>query len=192
VVSTAQTLPTAPKGIVDAALSLLSEAGFASLNFSGVATRAGVSTATIERLWTSKLDLVASVVEQLQAEVAVPDTGSLRTDCEQFVSEAIAVLATPEAQPVIVNLVGEAGRDPELAAKLRARLIAPRRAEVVRMLAAGQARGELAADADLGFLADLLVSPLYYRVLVTGDPLDTGLAREITDAVLGPASAQPA
>jgi AcrR family transcriptional regulator len=151
-----------------------------------------VSTATIERLWTSKLDLVASVVEQLQAEVAIPDTGSLRTNCEQFVSEVIEVLATPEAQPVIANLVGEAGRDPELAAKLRARLIAPRRAEVVRMLAAGQARGELAADADLGFLADLLVSPLYYRVLVTGDPLDTGLAREITDAVLGPASAQPA
>jgi EmrB/QacA subfamily drug resistance transporter len=192
VVSTAQTLRTAPKGIVDAALSLLSEAGFASLNFSGVATRAGVSTATIERLWTSKLDLVAAVVEQLQAAVAVPDTGSLRTDCEQFVSEVIAVLATPDAQPVIANLVGEAGRDPELATKLRARLIAPRRAEVVRMLAAGQARGELAADADLAFLADLLVSPLYYRVLVTGDPLHASLAREITDAVLGPASTQPA
>ena len=70
-----------------------------------------------------------------------------------------------------------------------ARLIAPRRAEVIRMLAAGQARGELAADADLVFLADLLVSPLYYRVLVSGEPLDPGLAREITDAVLGPAPA---
>ena len=35
----------------------------------------------------------------------------------------------------------------------------------------------------------LLVGPLYYRLLVSGDPLDPGLAREITDAVLGPASA---
>jgi EmrB/QacA subfamily drug resistance transporter len=189
VVSTAQNLKTAPKGVFDAALSSLAEAGFASLSFSGVATKAGVSTATIERLWTSKLDMVTSVVEQLQAEVTLPDTGSLRTDCERFVGDVIEVMAAPDAQPVIANLVGEAGRDPELAAKLRARLIAPRRAEVVRMLAAGQARGELPPDADLGFLADLLVSPLYYRLLVSGEPLDPGLAREITDAVLGAAPA---
>jgi AcrR family transcriptional regulator len=191
VVSTAQTLPTAPKGIIDAALSLLSEAGFASLNFSGVATRAGVSTATIEHLWSSKVDMVTTVVEQMQAAVALPDTGSLRTDCEQYVGEVIEVMASPDAQAVIANLVGEAGRDPGLAAKLRARLIAPRRAEVVQMLATGQQRGELPPDADLGFLADLLVSPLYYRLLVSGEPLEPKLAREITDAVLGPASAQP-
>jgi EmrB/QacA subfamily drug resistance transporter len=189
VVSTAQTLKTAPRSVYDAALSVLSEAGFASLNFSGVATRAGVSTATIERLWSSKVDMVTSVVEQLQAQVTVPDTGSLRSDCEQFVSDVIEVMGTPDAQAVIANLVGEAGRDPDLAAKLRARLIAPRRAEVVRMLEAGRARGELPPDADLAFLADLLVSPLYYRVLVSGDPLAPGLAREITDAVLGPAAA---
>jgi AcrR family transcriptional regulator len=189
VVSTAQTMKTAPKGVFDAALSLMSEAGFASLSFSGVATRAGVSTATIERLWTSKLDMVTSVVEQMQAEVPIPDTGSLRDDCEQFVDGVIRVMAAPDARPVIANLVGEAGRDPELAAKLRARLIAPRRAEVVRMLATGRARAELPPDADLGFLADLLVSPLYYRVLVSGEPLDPGLAHEITDAVLGPAPA---
>jgi AcrR family transcriptional regulator len=188
VVSTARTLPTAPSGVLDAALSLLSEAGFASLNFSGVATRAGVSTATIERLWTSKLDLVTSVVERLQAEVPIPDTGALRRDCEQFVGEFVRMMSTPEAVPVIANLVGEAGRDPDLAAALRARLIAPRRAQVIQMLAAGQARGELPPHVDLAFLADLLVSPLYYRVLVSGEPIGPGLAREITDAVLAPAA----
>ena len=66
------------------------------------------------------------MVEQLQADVAMPDTGSLRTDCEYFVGDVIRVMAAPYAQPVIANLVGEAGRDPELAAKLRARLIAAR------------------------------------------------------------------
>jgi EmrB/QacA subfamily drug resistance transporter len=186
VLATARTLPTARKSIVDAAFSLLSEAGFASLSFSGVATRAGVSTATIERLWTSKLDLVTSVVEELQAEVPIPDTGSLRRDCEQFVGDVVRMLSTPDTHTIVANLVGEAGRDPELARTLRARLIAPRRAAVVRMLARGLARGELPPAADLPFLADLLVSPLYYRVLVSGDPLDPHLAHEITDAVLGP------
>ena len=37
---------------------LLTEAGFSSLNFNGIASRAGVSTGTFEREWNSKLDLV--------------------------------------------------------------------------------------------------------------------------------------
>jgi AcrR family transcriptional regulator len=188
VVSTARTLRTAPSGVLDAALSLLSEAGFASLSFSGVATRAGVSTATIEQLWTSKLDLVTSVVEQLQEQVHMPDTGTLRGDCEQFVDELVHVMSVPETAPVIANLVGEAGRDPELASALRARLITPRRAEVMRMLAAGRARGELPPTADLAFLADLLVSPLYYRLLVSGEPLGPEFGPEIADAVLAGAT----
>jgi EmrB/QacA subfamily drug resistance transporter len=186
VVSTARTLPTAPRGVLDATLSLLAEAGFASLNFSGVATRAGVSTATIEHLWSSKLDMVTSAVQELQAEVPIPNTGSLRQDCEQFVGEIIELLNRPDTLPVIANLVGEAGRDPDLAAALRARLVTPRRAAVVQMLAAGVARGELPPDADLPFLADLLVSPLYYRILVSGEPIEGHLAHEITDAVLRP------
>jgi len=185
VVSTARNLPTVPAGVLDSALSLLSEAGFASLNFSGVATRAGVSTATIERLWSSKLDLVTSVVQRLQAQVVIPDSGSLRRDCEEFVANVAAMLSAPEAAPVVANLVGEGGRDAELADALRSRLVAPRRAQVLQMLAAGRARGELAADADLGLLADLLVGPLYYRVLVTGEPIGAELAHEIVDSVLG-------
>jgi EmrB/QacA subfamily drug resistance transporter len=185
VVSTARNLPTVPSGVVGAALSLLSEAGFASLSFSGVATKAGVSTATIERLWTSKLDLVTDVVEQLQALVPVPNTGSLRHDCEEFMVELVRVMGAPEIAPVIANLVGEAGRDPDLATALRTRLVAPRRAQVIQMLAVGQARGELPATADLAVLADLLVGPVYYRMLVTGEPIDPGLASEIVDTVLG-------
>jgi hypothetical protein len=58
----------------------------------------------------------------------------------------------------------------------------------MRMLAAGRARGELPPTADLAFLADLLVSPLYYRLLVSGEPLGPELGPEIADAVLAGAT----
>ncbi|HXY91178.1 MAG TPA: DHA2 family efflux MFS transporter permease subunit [Acidimicrobiia bacterium] len=189
VVTAARTLPAMPSSVFDATLRLLAEAGFSSLNFSGVATRAGVSTAVIEKTWRSKLDLVTSVVQQLQAQVPMPHTGSVHRDCEAYLTNVIRMLSEPRSAPVVANLIGEAGRDPALAAALRERLVTPRRLELVDMFEAARARGELRADADPELLADLIVAPVYYRLLVTGEPVDDALAARLTDTVLGPALA---
>jgi EmrB/QacA subfamily drug resistance transporter len=189
VVSTARSLPSMPGTVFDATLRLLAEAGFSSLSFSGVATRAGVSTAAIEKHWRSKLDLVTSVVGELQSEVPIPSTGSIRADCTAYVSSLVQILADPRAAPVVANLVGEAGRDPELAATLRERLITPRRRELVTMFRDATARGELRDGADPDVLADLIVAPVYYRLLVSGEPIDEAFAARLTDAVLDPQGA---
>jgi AcrR family transcriptional regulator len=175
--------------VFDATLRLLAEAGFSSLNFSGVATRAGVSTAVIEKNWRSKVDLVTSVVQELQSEVPMPSTGSVRRDCETYLRSVVHMLADPRAAPVIANLVGEAGRDPELATTLRARLVTPRRQQLTKMFEDAQARGELRADADPGLLADLIVAPVYYRLLVSGEPIDDEFATRLIGAVLDPEGA---
>ena len=52
-------------------------------------------------------------------------------------------------------------------------------------------RGQLPADTDRETLADLLVAPLYYRALVTGEPLSADTAHRIVDAALGPMGARP-
>jgi EmrB/QacA subfamily drug resistance transporter len=189
VVSTARTLPSMPGTVFDATLRLLAEAGFSSLNFSGVATRAGVSTAVIEKNWRSKVDLVTGVVQELQSEVPMPSTGSVRTDCETYLRSIVHMLADPRAAPVIANLVGEAGRDPELATTLRARLVTPRRQQLTKMFEDAQARGELRADADPALLADLIVAPVYYRLLVSGEPIDDEFATRLIRAVLDPEGA---
>jgi hypothetical protein len=52
-----------------------------------------------------------------------------------------------------------------------------------------QARGELRADADPGLLADLIVAPVYYRLLVSGEPIDDEFATRLIRAVLDPEGA---
>lgn len=45
-------------------------------------------------------------------------------------------------------------------------------------------RGEIGADVDLGFLQNLYVGPILYRLLVLGSPLDSAFQDRLVEAVL--------
>lgn len=184
---TASNLPGVAKpkrDVTGATLSLLTEAGFSSLTYHGVATRAGISTATLKRYWTSKVGLVSSAIEQAMAEYPVPDTGSFRRDCAEYLMRQAAGLARPHAASVIAGLIGAAADDPQTAEALRNRLIRPRRSAVQAMIERGITRGELDAGVDSDVLADLLVGPLYYRAILTGEPIDARVARQLVELAL--------
>src|SRR5690349_10214273 len=66
----------ADEAIHDATAELLANDGYAGLTMSGVANRAGVSTATLYRRWSSKLELVVDVLAAGVEESPVPDTGT--------------------------------------------------------------------------------------------------------------------
>jgi AcrR family transcriptional regulator len=51
--------------IIEAALELLAEKNYNGLTMTDVATRAGVSKATLYRRWTAKADIVADAVATL-------------------------------------------------------------------------------------------------------------------------------
>jgi Tetracyclin repressor-like, C-terminal domain len=125
-------------------------------------------------------------VNSLRAHVQVPDSGSVSRDCRAFLRAFIANLADPTLRSAIASLVGAAGRDPEFARAFQQRLVTPRRHELVRLLEGAQQRGELRPDADSDLLADLLVGPLFHRLLVTGEPIIPDLADELVDLVLEP------
>jgi EmrB/QacA subfamily drug resistance transporter len=182
--SAAQKLaPASRRSIVDATLSILAEGGLSSLNVNGIAARSGVATATIEHLWSSKLDMVVQALDSVFARGPVPDTGSFRTDCDIYLTNFASTLSRGDAAPVIAALVGEAGRDPRLAAALRARLIEPRRAAVREMIQRGMDRGELDGVTDTELIADVLAGPLFHRLLITGEPISTETGHELATLV---------
>ncbi len=86
------------RDVLGVTLRLLTEAGFSSLNFHGVASQAGIATGTIERNWNSKLDLVIDALRDAVAEYPIPDTGSLREDCHVYLRQTAEGLATPDAR----------------------------------------------------------------------------------------------
>ena len=176
--------PTRP-AIAGATMRALADAGFSSLSFHGVATRAGLSTSTIEYYWTAKVDLVIDALRSALAEHPVPDTGSLAGDCRSYLADFSTAMSAPDAGPVVAGLIDDAARDPVLAQTLRDRLVTPRRRDLEAMVQRGIDRGELRPDVDPDVLVDTLVGPIYHRVLVTGDSIDRHVTDEIVDLVLG-------
>jgi EmrB/QacA subfamily drug resistance transporter len=187
VIAAAQHLPAdarPPRDIAGAVLRLLTEAGFSSLTFNGVASRSGVSTQIIERYWGSRVEMVADAAKIVLADFPTPDTGSFRADCEAYLEQVAAVLGSARALPVIAQLVNESARNPELADALRARLIAPRRHALLELIDRAVTDGQLPAGTDRATMADLLVAPLYYRALITGEAVSRDTAHRIVHAVL--------
>jgi AcrR family transcriptional regulator len=174
----------ADAAIQEATVELLAAEGYAGLTMSGVAQRAGVSSATLYRRWHSKLELVVDVLALRAEESPVPDTGTLEGDCRATLRTLVDKARTTQTTPIMAGLVGEIGRNPDLASALRANLIAPRREALNEVFRRAQARGELDADIDVSLAADLLFGPLYHRLLVTGEPVTPRVADRLCDLVL--------
>ena len=174
----------ADRAILTAALALMGEHGVGALRMDDVAARAGVGKATIYRRYRSKDELVTSAVAAFVSEIAVPDTGSTRADLIGLMRSAVdAYSGTPEAG-AMPSLIDAISRDPELAAAFRDGFLARRRAALRAVLERGVERGDLRPDLDFELALDVLGGPLFYRLLVTGGPIDEQLAAGVVELIM--------
>ena len=188
--------PAADQAIVDAALVLFAEEGFERLTMEGVATRAGVGKATVYRRYPGKVELVMRAAECLTAdEPPASDTGTLRGDLVAFARSLVHLLTSTLTGGCVTQLVAALPRSPELADEY-ARFVAARRERTRGAVARAAGRGEVSPDTDAELVADLVAGPIFYRYLVSRDPLDDGYADAVVDAVLAslcaPADTTPA
>jgi hypothetical protein len=82
------------------------------------------------------------------------------------------------------GLVSELATNSELAQAFRERVVALRMHEVEQVLQRGIERGDLRADLDLELALDVLGGPLFYRLLITGGPIDGQLAEGVVELIL--------
>jgi AcrR family transcriptional regulator len=167
-----------------AALELMAEVGVADLRVDDVAERAGVGKAAIYRRHASKDDLVTAAVASLVSEIRIPDTGSTRDDLLVLMREAVEVYRDPLRAGVMPGLVGAMHSRPELARTVRDGFLEARRAALRIVLDRGVARGDLHTGLDVELALDVLGGPLFYRLLITGGPIDEALATGIADLVV--------
>jgi AcrR family transcriptional regulator len=156
-----------------------------SLTFNGIASRSGVSTATVRRHWRSRVDAVIDTLADAFAQFPIPDTGDLRADLDGYLTEEQRRLGAPRPRAVIAHLAAAAANDPALQDELIGRLVHPLRARFIARLQVAQSSGELARDLDLDIAADLLSGPVYYRALITGEGLDGTRIAPALDMILG-------
>jgi len=174
----------ADQAILDATIEEFAEHGYDGLTVEAVAARAGVGKATIYRRYCSKVDLVlaaaAAVAEQT---VPVPDTGTVRGDLRSIAGNLVRLLTEGPIGRTSRMIVAEMQRNPELAGAHRD-FIARRRRGTELVVRRGIERGELRRGTEPAIVADLLSAPVFYRHLMTGDPLDAPFLDAVVDAIV--------
>jgi len=173
------------EAILEATRELLVEGGVHRLTVEGVAARAGVAKTTIYSRWRSKDELALAVlIDMVQQFVATPELDDTRAELVAFVDAAVRILGGTLMGRVMQGLVSDLAANPELARAFREQVVSVRVAEARRLVERGIARGHLRADSDRELLHELLFGPVYYRLMLSGAPLEPGLAERIVDAVL--------
>ncbi|MGW5363200.1 TetR/AcrR family transcriptional regulator [Actinopolymorpha pittospori] len=172
--------------ILRAALDLCAEQSYGSVTMEAIAARARVGKPTLYRWWPSKgvLYLDVMLAEVSERFLVLPDTGDIAADLRTWIRGFLDLFAEPRLRALCVGVVGTAQHDPELKAMIRKAIHDPVRARNQSRIAAAQAAGQLPAmDPDL--IEDMLISPLWYRLLISEAPLTQEYADSVVAAVVG-------
>lgn len=193
----AKSAPGRPRdGRIDAAIitatrELVLETGYPALTLSAIAARAGTTTAALYRRWSSKAQLVHEAV--LEAEVIpafeLPDgagggadaaVGDPQADIRALVETVRVLFDRPEVRVALPGLIADTVADPDLHARMIARLAGNLPAFESRF---GRARR---SDDHLPVLAEVVAGAAIFRLLVSPDAaLDDEWVEELTALITG-------
>jgi AcrR family transcriptional regulator len=148
----------------------LARDGYAAMSLAAVAQEAGTTRQALYRRWPGKAELAAAVVAALDEE----EPGDLAADnpFTTLVAE-LTDFQRGVSKPGRLSLVGtmlQDTTDPDLRARYRSRVIAPRRARLLAALEAARGQGHLAPDADLEIALTMCTGAWYGRELA-GAPI---------------------
>jgi AcrR family transcriptional regulator len=174
------------EAILTAARELLAETGVRGLTIEAVAARSGVAKTTIYRRWRDRDELaLAAVWDDLVSSLGAPrDVGETQAELRAFIEPVVAVLRSPVMNTAIRGLTSEIAENPELSRTYRDQIVEPRLEQLRDLVERGVARGDLRPDTDVRLAHELLLGPVFYRLLYSSQPLDEGLGARVADAVM--------
>jgi len=160
-----------PAEIVQAALSVFAEKGFAAAKLDDIAREAGVSKGAIYLYFETKEDIFRAVVGQAIAPnvgmiraMAAAHPGPLADLLRNVTAHVAGVVAHTPLGGVLKMVVGEARNFPEIARVWHDELVSQALGAVTEAIAAAQARGEV-KPGDPRMYGLQLISPLLVAVL---------------------------
>ncbi|HEY2753054.1 TetR/AcrR family transcriptional regulator [Phenylobacterium sp.] len=149
--------------------------GYSALSLDAVARKAGVGKAALYRRWRSKADMASDLVKQLSATAILlsdpGDQGSLEADLYAALLAVRRILRHPLVRSILPDLYTAIPREPALAAAMRPGEMA-REKKVKALIDRAIARGELPSDVDRRAATDVLIGPLYWRIVLLGERCD--------------------
>lgn len=181
---------TRDAAILDAAIEVLGEVGYAAMTMDTVALKARAGKATVYRRWSSKEELVLDAVARLRLQQVpldpLPDTGTLRGD--------LVALFRPESEAegerrdkAAAGLVSMLSHHSTFAEAAHSALVDPWADAHRTLMRRAVDRGEVAATVDIETICQVLPTMAAYRALVQRRPFDRDFLLASIDGVLMPA-----
>jgi len=167
--------------VLQSAFELLMEKGIDALTIAAVAARAGVHETSIYRRWGTKHALARDAcVHYGEVALAMPDTGSLRSDLVVLLERLVAILRSPQGRTVLALSLSQ---HPHVVAARQG--FWQRRFDSMRtVFDKAVSRGEFPRHADPMVALESLIAPIYFRVVITGGPLEDWPMKEMIDRML--------
>ena len=160
-----------PAEIVQAALDVFAERGFAAARLDDIARRAGVSKGALYLYFETKEDLFRAVVAQAIApnlqivfSSIAGHPGPFAALLQLMAARVSVLVARPAVGGVLKMVVGEARNFPELARVWHDEVVAHALGALAAAIAAAQARGEV-RDGDPRMFALQIISPILVGVI---------------------------
>lgn len=177
------------EAVYAATISELSARPYADISVETIAARAGVHKTTVYRRWGTKAELVAQALAgAAAAAIEVPDTGTIESDLRALSRSVGAVLADPGGAAITRALLAGAAESAEIGA-LMDRFWATRLAAISAIVDRAVQRGEISTGTDAAGIMNAVAAPLYYRLLVTREPITERDADRAAAATLAAARA---
>ena len=181
--------PSRDAAILGAAYDVLAETGYEDMTLSAVAARAGAGKATLHRRWPTKEALVLAVIAHVGPPPearTLPDTGDLRSDLLALVDSTWLGGAASRLRG-LKGLTSAALHSPRLAQALQHEVVEPYTEAYRGVLRRGAQRGQVAPDADVETLAEIVPALATHRLLFADAPPERGYFETVIDDVLLPA-----
>ncbi|KUJ68607.1 TetR family transcriptional regulator [Streptomyces albus subsp. albus] len=168
----------------DAVLTGLAEHGYPGLTVEYVAEHSGVHKTTLYRRWGGVEELVADALDLAGEDSwTPPDTGTLHGDLRALAHEVVDTFGDPAQAAAPTAFIAAAFQSERAAEGLRA-FYAERFARCAPILQRAVERGEVPPGSDAQAVARAVSAPLFFRALITREPLDAAHADQAATAAL--------
>ena len=170
--------------ILGATMELLSERGYSDLTVEAIAARARVGKATIYRWWKSKGAVVGETLARHLEVESIDHSGSVRDELRRSVDATVSNYSNSIAGVVVPGLVADIIHDPDLHEAFREQFLEPRRAGTAKLLERAIKEGLLPEDLDTELVMDIWAGAVFYRVLVSGQPVAKDVSTVLVSLIL--------
>jgi AcrR family transcriptional regulator len=170
--------------ILAAARALLDEGGIAAVTIEELAARTGVSKPTIYRSWPNAQAVAMAALSVMQTDV-VPAVSRRSTalDLKRVLRGVVTAFASRAGRSAAA-LIASADPETEIAKAFRHHVILKCREQIRDIVMRGIGDGVIRDDVEIDIALDLVLSPVFFRLLLGHGPLDDAFADAVVEQAM--------